>query len=66
MEFKDKARIRLERWIEHSVKHRDEYEQFARQLEEEGLGESASHIKAMIGTEEKAEDLLKKALENLK
>ncbi|MFO7784208.1 MAG: hypothetical protein R6V25_06210 [Desulfatiglandales bacterium] len=65
MEFKDKARIRLEHWIEHSDHHLDEYEQFAGQLEDEGMVESARHIREMMDLEEKSTTCLKKALEAL-
>lgn len=65
MEFKDKARIRLEHWIEHSEHHNDEYEQFAGQLEEAGMVESAGHIREMMVFEEKSAACLKRALKAL-
>ncbi len=65
MEFKDKARIRLEHWIDHSDHHRDDYEQFAGQLEDAGLAESAGYIREMMDLEEKGAVCLKKALEAL-
>ena len=48
MEFKEKARIRLEHWVDHSDHHREDYEQFAEQLEGSGMIESAGYIREMM------------------
>ncbi len=65
MEPIDKARIKLEHWITHNDSHRDEYERFARELEEMGKTESASHVRSMAELAEKSNDCLRKALSAL-
>ncbi len=65
MEFKEKARIRLEHWIDHSDHHLEDYERFAEQLEDAGLSESAGYIREMMDLEEKATACLKEALRAL-
>ena len=47
MEFVEKAKIMLERWIDHSDHHQEEYEAFADQLEEVGEAESARYVREM-------------------
>lgn len=65
MEFKEKARIRLEHWIDHSDHHLEDYERFAEQLEDAGFSESAGYIREMMDLEEKATACLKEALRAL-
>ena len=62
MEFTEKAKIRLEHWIEHNDHHHEDYEEFATQLDEAGKGESAQHIRDMIALTAQSTDCLKKAL----
>ena len=65
METIEKAKIRLEHWISHSVHHQEEYELFMEQLQEAGKTESAEQIRQMIALTEKTTVCLKKALAGL-
>ena len=65
MEFEEKARIRLEHWIDHSEHHLEDYEQFADELEKAGKIESARSIREMADLTAKSTACLKKALEAL-
>jgi hypothetical protein len=58
----EKAKVRLEHWISHSVHHQEEYELFMEQLQEAGKSESAEQIKQMIALTEKTTECLKRAL----
>ncbi|MFP4036637.1 MAG: hypothetical protein ACLFUE_03870 [Desulfobacteraceae bacterium] len=62
MDFIEKARIRIEHWIEHNEQHQEEYEIFADQLEDAGKGESAGHIREMTRLTAQGTDCLRKAL----
>jgi len=65
MEFKEKARIRLEHWIDHNEHHLEDYEQFASELEDAGKLDSARSIREMMDLTAKSTACLKKALEAL-
>ena len=65
MDFTEKARIRLEHWIEHNHHHHEEYNEFADQLEEAGKPECARQIRDMTAHSERATACLQKALEAL-
>lgn len=65
MDFSEKAKIRLEHWIEHSDHHVEDYSSFADQLENEGKTESAKHIREMIDLILKSNECLKKAYKAL-
>ncbi len=62
MDFVEKARIRLEHWIEHNEHHQEEYELFAVQLEEAGKTESAGHMREMTRLTAQSTDYMRKAL----
>ncbi len=62
MDFSEKARIRIEKWLEHSHHHEEEYEAFARELEEAGKGEAAQRIREMIKLNSQADEKLREAL----
>lgn len=66
MDFLEKAKIRLEHWVDHSDHHIEEYSDFADQLEQAGKSESAEHIREMIKLNQKSTERLKRALEALK
>jgi len=63
MDFQQKAKIRIERWLEHSHHHIEEYEAFARELEREGKKEAADRIRDMIRLTGEADHKLKEVLE---
>jgi len=65
MDFIEKAKIRIEHWVEHSDHHIEDYTSFANQLEEEGKKESAAHIREMIALNLKSTECLKNALKGL-
>ena len=65
MDFIEKAKIRIEHWVEHSDHHIEDYTAFANQLEEEGKTESAEAIREMIELNIKSTECLKKALNGL-
>lgn len=65
MDFLEKAKIRLEHWVEHSDHHGEDYLEFAEQLDREGKTESASYIREMIELNKKSTECLKNALKSL-
>jgi len=65
MDFIEKARIRLEKWITHNDHHREEYEMFAEQLEAAGKNRSSEHVREMIELMEKGNGCLRDALMDL-
>jgi ferric-dicitrate binding protein FerR (iron transport regulator) len=65
MEFVEKARIKLEHWMTHSDNHRQEYEEFAGELQRAGQAASADHVREMIDLAAKSSECLRKALRAL-
>lgn len=65
MEFVEKARIRLAHWIDHNDHHQEDYESFARELEEAGRRESAEHLREVIRHNTRSTECLRKALQAL-
>jgi len=65
MEFVEKARIKLEHWMTHNDNHREEYEEFARELQQADQSSSADHVREMIDLAEKSSECLRKALRAL-
>ena len=65
MDAIEKVRVRLEHWIAHNDQHEDEYEKFARQLEEAGKHESAGHVREMMSMSSKGNECLRRALSAL-
>lgn len=62
MDFKEKAKIKMEHMIRHDQDHLTEYQGFAQQLNDAGLAESAEAIKEMAAYLAKGVDCLQKAL----
>ena len=65
MDFVERASLRLKHWIDHNEKHREEYADFAAQLEQAGKQASAVHVREMAELAAKSNDLLGKALKAL-
>ncbi len=65
MEFVEKSRIILERWISHSDHHLEEYAAFANELEGAGKMESANAVREMAELTSKSSECLKRALKAL-
>jgi len=65
MEFVEKSRIILERWMSHSDHHLEEYEAFADELEGAGKAESAKAVRDMAELTSKGAECLKRALKAL-
>jgi hypothetical protein len=65
MEFVEKSKIILNRWINHSDHHQEEYEAFADELEGAGKAESARAVRVMAELTSKSTECLKKALKAL-
>ena len=65
MEFIEKARIRIEHWINHNEDHLQEYEPFAHELESAGKNESARYIREMTALITQSNDCLRRALKAL-
>jgi len=65
MDFIEKAKIRLDHWIDHNEHHCEDYEAFADELEQVGNSESAKHIRDMTALTIKSTECLKKAREAL-
>lgn len=63
MEFLEKAKIRMEHWLEHNDQHQEEYAKFAQELAEAGKLEAAKHVQDMVDLTAKSSVSLKKALE---
>ena len=61
----EKAKIRLEHWIEHNDQHQEEYETFAEELERAGKTESAARVREMIKLAVKSTECLREALKAL-
>lgn len=62
MELVEKAVVRIKHWMEHNGSHIEEYDAFAKQLEDSGLGASATHIREMAELTRQSGDSLRKAL----
>lgn len=62
MEVVDRAAVRIKHWMEHNGHHLEEYDAFAKHLEDSGIGASARHIREMAELTRKAGDCLRKAL----
>ena len=65
MDFREKAKIRLERWIDHNDHHEEEYLAFAEELESAGMEQSGSHVREMVSMAAKGTESLRKALQAL-
>lgn len=65
MEFVEKSRIILERWMSHSDHHLEEYEAFADELEGAGKVESAKAMREMAELTSRSTECLKRALKAL-
>ena len=65
MEFVERAKIMLERWISHNDHHQQEYETFADLLEEAGKTESARYVREMTELSTRSTACLRKALKAL-
>ena len=65
MDFVERARLRLKHWMDHNEKHREEYEDFAAQLEQAGEQASAARVREMAELAGKSNDCLRKALKAL-
>jgi len=62
MDFREKAKIRMEHWVGHDQGHLVEYQEFAHQLDQAGLTESAAAIREMADCLAQGMDCLEKAL----
>ena len=62
MEFLEKARIRMEHWMEHNHQHQEEYAKFAQELAEAGKLEAAKHVQEMVDLTAKSSECLKMAV----
>ncbi|MBW2028097.1 MAG: hypothetical protein JRH06_03050 [Deltaproteobacteria bacterium] len=65
MDMIEKAKIRLEHWMEHNSHHLEDYEEFAADLEAAGRKESAEYIRQVAALTAKTNELMKKALNSL-
>jgi hypothetical protein len=65
MEAIEKAKIRLEHWIDHNEHHYEEYSTFADELEKYGKTESARYVREMMALTAKSNTCLKEALKFL-
>lgn len=65
MEFKEKAKIRIQHWLKHNQEHAQEYQNMARELEANGLPEVAEAIMALAKNTELGSACLQKAISAL-
>jgi len=66
MDFIEKAEIKLKHWVEHNDQHSEDYEVFAKQLNDAGKQDSAQYVKEMMELTAKSTECLRKALTALK
>ncbi len=62
MEFKEKAKIRVEHWLEHNEKHYDEYINFAKELEKNGMIEEKKIMEKVAELTKEISSLFKKLI----
>jgi hypothetical protein len=65
MNFKEKAKIRIEHWLKHNESHVAQYSQFVEELEAAGMQAGAGHIREMIALTAKGNACLREALKAL-
>ncbi len=65
MEFVEKARVRLNHWLDHNDSHQQEYEKFAAELEEAGRTASALQVREMVTLSKRSGECLRRALQSL-
>jgi hypothetical protein len=65
MEFIEKARIRIDHWIEHNEDHLQEYEALAEELESVGEYESARSLHEVTALIARSNECLHRALKAL-
>ena len=65
MDFIEKAKIKMEHWIDHNDHHHEDYDEFVKQLEKAGKNESAQYIREMMKLTEESTECLRKALSAL-
>ncbi|MFO7875838.1 MAG: hypothetical protein R6U55_04565 [Desulfovermiculus sp.] len=62
MDSLEKARIRMEHWIEHNDQHQQEYEALAQELEQAGKQEAAAEVRTMSELTGKGSEHLRQAI----
>ncbi len=62
MEFREKAKLRIEHWMKHTEDHVKEYARFADELEKSGYNDAACNIREMATITAKCSHCLKNAL----
>ncbi len=62
MEFREKAKLRIEHWMKHTADHVKEYARFADELENSGYHNAARNIREMVEITAKCSHCLKNAL----
>jgi hypothetical protein len=62
MDFKEKAKIRLEHWLSHNESHAVDYRRFAGELEAAGLTASRQALDETINRTEQGNAALRRAL----
>jgi len=65
MDVIEKAKIRLEHWLEHNLQHINEYQEFIKVLKEAGKEKSARYMEEMVQYIVKSNESLKNALKAL-
>lgn len=66
MDFTEKAKVRLEHWLEHNDEHLQQYEAFARELKAGGKTECAEKILEAAELTARGSESLRRAIEALK
>lgn len=65
MDFKEKAKIRLQHWLSHNESHVDDYRRFADELETAGLTASRQALGEAIDLTEQGNAAFRRALDLL-
>ena len=62
MDTLEKARVRMQHWIEHNDQHQQEYEAFAQELEQAGKKDAAAEVRALSELTAKGSEHLRQAI----
>ena len=65
MEFREKAKLRIEHWMKHSNAHVNEYSEFADELDNYGYIDAARNIREMATITAKCSHYLINALQSV-
>jgi ferric-dicitrate binding protein FerR (iron transport regulator) len=65
MDDLEKAKSRMQSWLQHNKEHQEEFEKLARRLEEAGQQETADYIREIVQLTARSSQCLRNALDAL-